>query len=285
MANNLPILSDKVPDLGDRAPTPEEIIGWLKEQAFSMGRIGFSTVFQPHRTAELMQADLDLKQDISPTYRVPTPASTLGFCVGQWEREQYISKKLLQNQRVVKEAGAILDKRLLAAGMSQQDLAKFKKVSPLQKVVELYKIENPPPKGPERVMVKILRKTDKGTQLQEAYLPVEDTLDDLKPALNRLSAYMDGRGEYVLNQAHGPWVYQLVERSSSQKRKTPSKGKSAGHKKPQAAVEHPRKYLSVDADWKELANFLRKEGNKAPIVVLCQVRGVVCTYTAHAETD
>lgn len=269
---NLPILSDRIPDLGDRAPTTEDIIGWLKEQAFAAGRIGFSNVFQPEKFSELFA--LDPRPDTSPTYRVPTVKSAMEFGHGQWEREQWILKTMHTYQHVVKEAAVILDKRLLAAGMSEKDLAAFKKKtsSPLLKVIELYKLENPPPKGPERVMVKILKQTDKGTTLQQAYLSVEDHLADLYPTLNSLSAYMDGRGERISNQAKGPWMYQLVERGATHKGQTQAIGKLPHKPKPQVPADHPRKYLRVDADWKELARLLRKHGGKAPFVILCQVR-------------
>jgi len=268
---NLPILSDKIPELGDRAPTTEEIIGWLKEQAFAAGRIGFSNVFQPEKFGELFA--LDPRPDTSPTYRVPTVQSAMEFGHGQWEREQWILKTMHKYQHVVKEAAVILDKRLLAAGMSEKDLATFKKKtsSPLLKVIELYKLENPSPKGPERVMVKILKQTDKGTTLQQAYLSVEDSLDDLYPVLHSLSAYMDGRGERISNQAKGPWMYQLVDRGPSHKAKPQPKGKSPHKPRAQAPTENPRKYLRVNADWKELARLLKKEGGKAPFAILCQV--------------
>jgi len=269
---NLPILSDKIPDLGDRAPTPDEIIEWLKEQAFTMGRTGFSNVFSPEKFIENFKVEFN--PDPGPTYHEPTVATELEFMVGQWEREQWIQKKMHQHQRVVKQAAVTLDERLLAAGMSEQALAKLKKKteSPLQKVIELYRLENPQPKAPERVRVKILKQTDKGTKLQDAYLSENDTLNGLYPALNGISGYMNGRGQFIRNVAEGPWMYQLVERPSRHKGKALPKGKSPRKPKALPPGGNPRKYLRVDADLKELIQLLRKEGNKAPFAILCQVR-------------
>ena len=267
---NLPILSDKIPDIGDRAPTPEEIIGWLKEQAFTMGRIGFSTYTSPETFIENFKVEFN--PDPGPAYRAPTVVSEMEFMVGQWEREQWIMKKMHQHQHVVKQAGVILDEKLLAAGMSEQALAKLKKKteSPLQKVIELYKLENPAPKIPGSVMVKILKQTDNGTKLQSVCLFESDTLDTLDSALDSLSGYMNGRGEFVPNVAQGPWMYQLVERPSSRKSKAPPKGKSPQKVKAKEPAENPRKPLQVDADLKELIRLLRKEGSKAPFAILCQ---------------
>ncbi|MCJ1249963.1 hypothetical protein MMC30_007189 [Trapelia coarctata] len=269
---NLPTLSDKIPDLGDRAPTPDEIIEWLNEQAFTMGRIGFTTVFSPEQFIKNFQVEQEHNPDPGPTCRESTVATELEFMTGQWQREQWILKKMYQHQRVVKQAAVILDKRLLAAGMSEDALAKLKKrtESPLQKVIELYKLENPQPKGPEQVKVKILKQTDKGTKLQEIYLFENETLNDLSPALNRLSGYMNGRGEFVCNEASGPWMYQLLERASTQKNKAQPKGKSPRKPKAQAPAENPRKCLRSNADLRELFQLLRKEGGKAPFAILCQ---------------
>ncbi|MCJ1282302.1 hypothetical protein MMC26_001625 [Xylographa opegraphella] len=238
-------------------PTPEDVIGWLQEEAFNSGMIGFTAVYQPEKITKLTYLDLE-----------PRPAGTRwqltvinAMKVGHtgWEREQWICKKMKEHSDVVIEAETIIEQRLLAAGMSEQDLShlKSKRGSARLKIAELYKLQNPPVKGPKRVKVQLLRQTETGTELRDAYLSVDDSLDDLKPILNSLSATMSSRGEHIPNMGTGPWLYQLVEIGSRRVSRT-------------TTGQYPKVQLSADADYREMIREMTRKGTKTPAATLYQ---------------
>ncbi|MCJ1386579.1 hypothetical protein MMC17_009705 [Xylographa soralifera] len=241
----------------DEIPTPEDVIGWLQEEAFNSGMIEFSAVFQPEKITELTY--LDLESGPADAYRQYTVVDGMKAGHAGWEREQLIHKKMKEHGDVVKKAEAIIEQRLLAAGMSEKDLShlKSKRGSARLKVAELYKLQNPPVEGPKRVKVQLLRQTETGTDLRDAYLSVEDCLDDLKPILNSLSATMSSRGEHIPNLGTGPWMYQLVEMGSRRVSRT-------------TAGQYPKVPLLADADYRDMIQEITRKGTKTPSATLYQ---------------
>ncbi|MCJ1400933.1 hypothetical protein MMC11_004144 [Xylographa trunciseda] len=241
----------------DQIPTPEEVIGWLQEEAFNSGMIGFSAVFQPENITRLTYFDLESQPAASS--RQYTVVGRMKAEHAEWEREQWIHKKLREHADVVKKAEAIIEQRLLAAGMSEKDLNRLnsKRGSAGLKVAELYKLHNPPVEGPKRVKVQLLRQTETGTDLRDAYLSVDDSLDDLKPILNSLSSTMSNRGEHIPNIATGPWMYQLVEKGSRQVSRTKT-GK------------YPKVRLLEDVDYRDMIREMTRKGTKTPSATLYQ---------------
>ena len=252
----------------DEIPTPEEVIGWLQEEAFNSGMIEFSPDFQPENIARLTY--LDLESVPTETYGQYTVVDGMKAGHAQWEREQWIRKTMKEHSDVVKRAEAIIEQKLLVAGMYEKDLDKLKskRRSALLKVTELYKLQNPKVEGPKRVKVQILRQTETGTDLRDAYLSMEDTLDDIKPILNSLSATMSARGEYIANQGTGPWMYQLVEEGSRRLSRT-------------LTGQYPRMPLLTDVDYREMMREMTKKGTKTPSATLYQVTGILSTLCAY----
>ena len=247
----------------DEIPTPEDVIGWLQEEAFNNGMIKYSAVFQPEKITELTY--FDLKSRSTEPCRQYTVVDGMKAGHAEWEHEQRIHKKMKEHSDVVKKAEAIIEQRLLGAGMSEKDLGQLKsnRGSARLKVAELYKLENPPVEGPRRVKVQLLRQTETGTDLRDAYLSVDDSLDDLKPILNSLSATMSSRGEHVPNVGTGYWMYQLVEIGSRRVSKT-------------TAGQYPKVPLLVDADYRDMIRQITRKGTKTPSATLYQVMSVPC---------
>ena len=252
----------------DEIPTPEDVIGWLQEEAFNSGMIGFSAVFQPERITELTY--LDLESEPTEPCRQYTVVDGMRAGHAAWEHEQRIHRKMKEHGDVVKKAEAIIEERLLAAGMNEKDLSnlKSKRGSAHLKVAELYKLQYPPVKGPKRVKVQLLRQTETGTDLRDAYLSVDDSLDDLKPILNSLSATMSSRGEHIPNVGTGPWLYQLVEIGSRRVSRT-------------IAGQYPKVPLLADADYRDMIRELTRKGTKTPSATLYQVMFVLGESIAY----
>ena len=238
---------------------PEEAIKWLEEYAFKAGRIGFSSVFQPDEVAKL--ANTDISSAKTPIYQVPSLNSELEANKVELARYMKVYKYLQRHNDVLKEAEAIMEKRLLAAGMSKEELAKRNKkgFSPRAKVIQLYNLENPPPKEPKRIKLHLLKQNETGCETQDIYLSVKETLDDLKSDLDSLSATMSGRGDHIPNRGKGAWMYQIVEGIPSTDNRLPP---------PEVS---PRKKLLVDADYRDLVKTLTKEERKAKSAMLFQV--------------
>ncbi|MCJ1395517.1 hypothetical protein MMC18_008403 [Xylographa bjoerkii] len=241
----------------DGIPTPEDVIGWLQEEAFNSGMIQFSVVYQPDKITSLTY--LDLESTSTAIYRQDTVVDGMMAGHAEWEHEQWIHKMMKEHGDVVKKAEAIIEERLLAAGMSEKDLnhLKSKRGAARVKVAELYKLENPPVEGPKRVKVQLLRQTETGTELRDAHLSVDDCLDDLKPILNSLSATMSSRGELVPNMGTGPWMYQLVEKGSRRVSKT-------------VAGQYPKVPLLADVDYRDMIREMIRKGTKTPSATLYQ---------------
>ncbi|MCJ1439317.1 hypothetical protein MMC27_008709 [Xylographa pallens] len=256
----------------DEIPTPEDVIGWLQEEAFNNGMIKYSAVFQPERITELTY--LDLESGPTEPCRQSIVVDVMKTRHAEWEHEQRIHKKIKEHSDVVKKAETILEQRLLAAGMSEKDLGhlKSKRGSARLKVAELYKLQHLPVEGPRRVKAQLLRQTETGTDLRDAYLSADDTLDDLKPVLNSLSATMSSRGEHIPNKGTGPWMYQLVEIGSRRLSKT-------------TAGQYPKVPLLVDADYRDMIREISRKGTKTPSATLYQVTFVLCKSNACLYTE
>ncbi|MCJ1291719.1 hypothetical protein MMC34_003264 [Xylographa carneopallida] len=250
-------MSQKNKDNHDDIPTPEDVIGWLQEEAFNSGMIEFSAVYQPDNVTELTYCELESSP--AETHRQYTVIDAMKAGHTKWEHEQRIHQKMKEHSEVVKNAEAIIEQRLLAAGMSEKDLnhLRSKRGSARLKVAELYKLQNPPVKGPKRVKIQLLRQTETGTDLRDAYLSVDDSLDDLKPILNSLSATMSCRGEHIPNLGTGPWLYQLVEVGSRRVSRT-------------IAGQYPKVPLLADADYRDMIREITRKETKTPSATLYQ---------------
>ena len=261
-------MSQKNKDNHDDIPTPEDVIGWLQEEAFNSGMIEFSAVYQPDNVTELTYCELESSP--AETHRQYTVIDAMKAGHTKWEHEQRIHQKMKEHSEVVKNAEAIIEQRLLAAGMSEKDLnhLRSKRGSARLKVAELYKLQNPPVKGPKRVKIQLLRQTETGTDLRDAYLSVDDSLDDLKPILNSLSATMSCRGEHIPNLGTGPWLYQLVEVGSRRVSRT-------------IAGQYPKVPLLADADYRDMIREITRKETKTPSATLYQVTSALCKAIAY----
>ena len=154
-----------------------------------------------------------------------------------------------------------MEKRLLEAGMTKEELAKGNKkgFSPRTKVIHLYNLENPRPKEPKCVKLYLLKQSETDCETQNIYLSVESTMDDLKSDLDSLSATVNSRGDHIPNRGRGDWMYQLMESVPSTDNRLPQ---------PAALL---RKMLLVDADYRDLVKTLAKKGRKAKCAMLFQV--------------
>ena len=237
----------------------EEVIKWLEEYAFKTGQLGFSTVFNPEKFAKLV--DTDASSTPSTRYHVPSVDSVLEANKAELANYTKVSRYLQQHIGVLKKAEAIVEERLLVAGMSKEELAKRKKkgFSPRSKVVKLYNLENPPPKEVKRMRVHLMKQRETGCETQDIYLPVNATLDDLKFDLDSLSAIMDGRGKYVPNRGKGAWMYQIVDGTPSRDDRLP------------LSFGLLRRKLLEDADYRDLVETVTKKWRKPKSAVLFQV--------------
>ncbi|MCJ1478170.1 hypothetical protein MMC13_006846 [Lambiella insularis] len=236
----------------ESVPRPDEIIEWMEDQAVKAGMIKWRNYF----SIEDSVSDIYLNPNFVQTYREYTVVDGMNEAVREYENEQWIIQKMRKHGDVVKKTETVVEEKLLAAGMNQQQLKQLrsKKASLLVKVAELYKLQNPPSKEPQRVKVSLLWQTETATEMRDYYLSVEETLDNLKPTLERSCATFNGRGERVDNKGRGPWMYQLTER-----------GKGGSQ-----ASRHPRVALLQEVDYREFMRKMTKKGSSTPSAIIFQ---------------
>lgn len=250
----------------DKPPTPDEVMEWVEEQAFKSRLIKWRTYIPPEEVVK----DISMNLDWTETYRERTVGDVMTERVQEYEREQWIIQKMRKHGDIVKQTEAMVEQKLLTAGMSVQELKqlKSKKASLRVKVAELHKLQHPAPKEPQRVKVSLLWQTETDTKIRDYYLSAEETLDSLKPTLSRSCATVNAQGEHVPNRGTGPWMYQLTEKSA---KGVPGTGGSH-------AAEHPRVALLQEIDYRELMRTMTKKGSTTPSAVIFQVCGVVFVH-------
>ena len=247
-----PTMDPLTPVDTEMTPTPEDVIGLCLEQCREAGMIGFDTDWRPERSAELITIDNDF-DNMPPARQAFHNQATSMYdemmeLDRRWEREKPITKLLANNLPVVKSARAIVDQRLLAAGMSQKSLSDIRKTTLHGKLRILYGLEHPQKQVTERVNLYLNK--DGGKTLQAIRLPKRASLAEITDILHDLSFVVDANGDPV-NLNHGKWMYQLMNKANK--------------------VLSGRFQLSVDAGYQDMVKQVTMPGSATPSAVLFQV--------------
>ena len=240
-----------------QVPTPEELIELVREQAASLGLMRLGSTFQPLKIVQSMSFNEEATNDIQR--REHTVTNLMMEIERQFIHDSSITQQvqdiMLNHPSVLKKADEVINKRLLAAGTEPKLLEVWKVINaPLQmRIVKLYELEHPAAKSPRRVKVFFLRQTQASTEMEEIYLPINISLNEVHAALRSLSATIDCSGQLIGSRGSGPWMYKFVG-------------------KKRELISGDIRLLVVDADYRTLMKEMTKKNSSNPSACIFQVR-------------
>ena len=204
-----------------RSPSVEEAIAWLTDAYLAVGAIGFSTdyiapdeylrnwkiVGRPYDDGpqEDSSSSIVLKRFLDDAYNVDTLA---------YKRAALVNA----DKALKKEMKREIQRRLIAAGKSEEDIEGKIGKSPtlVSMVVYLYEVENPKPQGIKTIWCRVntgLPGTDK---LVPVRLPVQASVSDIHDLLRQfvstelLCTSTKGISDLELDNVLSAWRCQIV---------------------------------------------------------------------------
>lgn len=237
-----------------RLPTPEEIIHLLWEQAFNSAKIGFSSHFDPQEFLSLFSIDDSSDDRIGPPAELENTVHTMTQeATNDWIRERRILRLMKDNEPILRQASLLLDKRLLAVGITPEDLESWKVQHQglRAKAIKLYELEHPQTGyRPPQAHFKLCKQNADRVEKMDVYLSVKDNWTDTQAALHDLSSTFDCFGQMVKNRGSGQWMYQRLVGNK------PLPGRTV---------------LRDNRDWQDLLRVATNEDNKLPSAIIVQV--------------
>ena len=200
---------------GMEAPTVEDFIEWLEEQAFRLGELGFT--MGSYRDEDFIKhwSDVD---DLAVAF-------SLENCAQEAMEQLHTEATQLQQREAIMQSNPSLlaltntevERRLLQAGNSDPDLARFlnSKPSLRQKVVELHKLEHrTEPREPDGVTAWVYLGADYKRKI-EVNLPIKASLSWVCRLLEDIKRTEMPFLEYSID-SESTWKYDLVKQSRAE---------------------------------------------------------------------
>ena len=238
--------------------TPKDVIGWCQDQQSSLGQIGFSTVWRPDTINGLVSFETTFSTspaDLTPVSSSLDVHTAMEDQLAGWQQREDATRMIRTKTRdILNETKQILPGKLLAAGMSQEEIEELvaKNTGVRDMVVALYNQQHPKSKSIPTVMLRVAV-ADRGAgkdRMQDVHLPIRGSLSDIEAILHDISTtVLDGNAG---NLGHGVWQYQLVDTK----------------KRPQAT----RVPLLTDSDYNDMMREITKKNSGTPSAILTQVR-------------
>lgn len=235
----------------DEEPSAEQVIDWIKEEAFRRGKLEFD--LSPKCTAEFSEliagADCLNRQQTLEDF---IEADSKDF------QKAELKMKIIENHpAVVMEATRVVEEKLLEAGMSITDHSKFLRsigIDLRRKVVKLYELVHPRPAQPLMIHIKLCRQSNQGTRLEDVWVRAEDSLVEVVGILYMRSLELNSECQEV-QTGFGPWSYDLMVKYRDREQ-----------------VQGQRRELFLESDWRLVVREMTREGSKLTGVMFVQAR-------------
>lgn len=211
---------------GQEQATADDFIEWIEEEAFRIGSLGygdghanFEEVFaylQPMKSrSEEDNEGTDLPECLAKKAMEDTHAAIV-----MMERKRQFMKA---NRPLQAMTEVRIDRELLAAGKSREDIKRYPKTEGRlrQKILDLHSLKHPlpdPPKGVDTLVVL-------GPKLDRRYpvsLQMDADLAEVLSFLEYICAVDDYRSQGWHKPAQHTWKYQLVTKDKKMKNAPPS---------------------------------------------------------------
>ena len=189
----------------EERPTAEQVIEWVKEQAYGTGELGLENhLIRFEDYAELL-AEYD------PFMPSPTLEDMLELGSQENQRADSISRMLAKHPAVVQEAEMLVEKRLVEAGMdptTHSKLLRTRKKTLQRKVIKLYELVHPIPKQANMIHAKLCKQVGSTIQLEDVWIKADHSLEEVRSVLRLCSNTINTGGQQV-QQGSGIWSYDL----------------------------------------------------------------------------
>ena len=236
---------------GGKPLTMRDVILWQQEQAHRLGELGFTMNFPD-------PSDIFRPITINPSSEDELPAED-GTALAEAMQETHRAIVQLHQRKIIMDgAGPLLartemdvDRKLLAAGALEQDLADK---SLRQKIVKLVELKDPPPKKNFATVLVSVASTTRGRgHMLEINLPLKSCVAEVYMLLDEVvKALLSEKG--LAYERGGAWRYQLIDQDQSQ------------------VLLSTSSPLETDAHYENMLRQVSKVGyEKAPVAVLTQV--------------
>ena len=233
------------------------VILWQQEQAQLQGELGLTMNF-PDSSGTFKPFNTDADSDL--------PADSRATLVAAMQETHKSFVQLHQRKLLMDQAGPLLasternvNQQLIAAGVPEHEV-QHKSLN--QKIVQLVKLKEPPPKENfVVVLIEVASSTKGRSHMLEVNLPLKASMAEVYALLDEVvKALLAEKG--LSYERGGAWKYQLIDQSRSQL----LLGKSSP--------------LETDRHYKVMLKQVSKVGDaRAPLPVLTQV----CLYPAGED--
>ncbi|KAI9872119.1 MAG: hypothetical protein M1830_002049 [Pleopsidium flavum] len=246
--------------LSIRPATVDDMIGWLTEQAFHSGQIGFSNTWRPQNISALSSArpsphpsssssSIALSDEIDIT-------TALGHAIGDWHRDQYLANVVRANMAMLKETEEVVHERLRRAGMQEKDFENLvqQKAGLRTKIARLHELptRHLQPRAGELFVVWLIKEEDKVKEKVKVYLPKRGSFGHFLAIFRDIwlaKPYPNVELERTLDFGAGAWTYQLVNKQS------------------QVLASASRVKLVEESDYRDMVRQITKKGSETPSAV------------------
>jgi len=250
--------------LSSRPATVDDMIGWLTEQAFHSGQIGFCTAWRPQEISAVASARTSPHSSHSSS---STPISdeidistALGHAIGDWHRDQYLANVVRTSKAMLKETEEVVHERLIRAGMQEQEFANLiqQKVGLRTKIARLHELQTQhlQPRAGELFVVWLIKEEDAVKEKVKVFLPKRGSFTHFLAVLRDIwlaRVYPNVELDRTLGFGAGAWTYQLVNKQS------------------QVVAGAPRVKLVEESDYREMVRQITKKGSDTPSAVFWHV--------------
>lgn len=201
---------------GREQPTVEDIIEWMEEEAFRMGSLGYTSGYA---NPEEIFAGCSMSSSVGDFEEMDRLEHCATTAMMETHTEitnvQRRMKIMKANRPLLARAEAQVDRELLAAGKSQEDINSYPKTEKRlrAKVRDLYTLRNPPPDPPKGIDAWLLLgpKLDRRVSVM---LPLEAGLAEVCELLENVCASEDSLSQGWHKPAEKGkmriWKYHLI---------------------------------------------------------------------------
>ena len=246
--------------------TVENMIDWITEQIFHIGKIRYSTEWKPQDV--LMNTSIDMSVSTAEAAATETSVDTaLANGIATWNRDEELNQLIRANKNLLPAVFHELNRQLCATGLSKYDIDILNSDnSGLRgKVEALFKLEHPELLPTPRVAVYVI-KEESGKMMREMiWLPKEAPFIQIAADLRIAMTSAASTNENAIQG--GTWLYQFVD------------------KELKISKIWPRMPLKSSLDYKIMIKRITRENSATPTAVLVHVggNGLFFDCTGHSN--